>query len=233
MFAPFKAFKKPVILEEELHRDLKIFKPYDYSFMKDVETVPLGFSELLPASMYYPVMFGIFEGEIFPFAVLGVNRKNVYLNDDGFFKVDVIPKAVQVYPFGVIRQKNEDRIDWVVIVDEALKGDEGEKLFEENGEDTAYLKSVKTELSELALDFQKAYEFCKEIYSLKCLKPIDFEVSTKWGKARFKNILIGNIDTLSKIQPEKLYFLNTAGYLPIIYSVYLSVRNFRLFDLIS
>jgi len=68
MFAPFKAFKNPAILDVETHKDLKIAKPYDYSFMQDVETVPLTFSELLSCSMYYPVMFGIFEGEIFPFA---------------------------------------------------------------------------------------------------------------------------------------------------------------------
>ena len=231
MFAPFKAFKSPAILDIETHKDLKIAKPYDYSFMQDVETVPLTFSELLSCSMYYPVMFGIFEGEIFPFAVLGINGKNVYLNEDGFFKVDVIPKAVQVYPFGVIRQKKEDEMDWIVIVDEECKKEEGEALFEEDGSETIYFKSVKSELSELALDFQKVYEFCKEIYDLGCLKSINFEVSTKYGKAFFKNILIGNIEVLSKIQPEKLYYLNTAGYLPIIYSIYFSVRNFKLFDL--
>jgi len=79
MIAPFRAFKKPVLLDEKEHKDLKIKKPLDYSFMQEVEIVPLGFSEILPASMYFPVMFGIQEGEIFPFAVLGVNqKKNFY-----------------------------------------------------------------------------------------------------------------------------------------------------------
>ncbi len=231
MLSPFKAFKEPIIIDEEEHKDLKIVKPDDYSFMNEVEIVPLTFSELLSVSMYYPVMFGSFEGELFPFAVLGVNGKNVYLNDEGFFKVDVIPKVVQSYPFGVLRKKEGETTDWIVIVDKAWESEDGYRLFEENG-DSIYFKSVKSELTELALDFQRVYEFTQEIVKLNLLKPIDFEVTTKYGKSQFKNVLIGNIESLSKIQPEKLYYLNTSGYLPLIYSIYFSVRNFKLFDLI-
>jgi len=233
MIAPFRAFKKPVLLDEKEHKDLKIKKPLDYSFMQEVEIVPLGFSEILPASMYFPVMFGIQEGEIFPFAVLGVNQKNIFINKDGFWKVDVIPKVAQVYPFGIIKHKEQDKEGWSVIVDVAMSDSEGERIFEEDGEETVYFKSVKTELTDLAIDFQKAYEFCQEIYKEGCLKTINFEVTTKYGNMSFKNVLIGNIENLKKIQPEKLYYFNSLGYLPLIYAVYFSVRNFKLFDLIS
>lgn len=231
MLSPFKAFREPTIIDEEVHRDLKIAKPKDLSFMEEVDIVPLTFSELLSVSMYYPVMFGVFEGEVFPFAVLGINGKNVYLNEEGSLKVEVIPRVVQSYPFGVLRKKEGEATEWIVIVDKACESEEGFRLFEEN-EDSPYFKDIKNELTELALDFHRAYEFTREIVNLNLLKPIDLEVVTKYGKAQFKNVLIGNIETLSKIQPEKLYYLNTAGYLPIIYSIYLSVRNFKLFDLI-
>lgn len=231
MLSPFSAFRDPIILDAEEHRDLKILKPDDYRFMEGVEIVPLTFSELLSVSMYYPVLFGLFEGEVFPFAVLGINGKNVYLNEEGFFKVDVIPKAIQSYPFGIFRKKEAEAIDWIVIVDRACESEEGFRLFEENG-DSIFFKSVKSELTELALDFQRVYEFSQEIVKLNLLKPIDFNVSTKYGTADFRRVLIADIETLSKVQPEKLYFLNTSGYLPIIYSLYFSVRNFQLFNLL-
>jgi len=232
MLAPFKAFKNPEILEVEKHQTLKIKKPLDYFFAEEVETVPLTFSELLSSSMYYPVMFASFEGELFPFAVMGIEGVNVYLNEEGAFKVDVIPRALMSYPFGVIRQVEEERTDWLVLVDLAMASEEGEPLFEEDGSDSSYLKDVKAELSDLALDFQKVYEFTKTLIEHQCLKPIDFEVECKYGRALFRNVYIGDIETLSKLQPEKLFFLNAMGYLPIIYSIYLSVRNFKLFDLI-
>jgi len=232
MLAPFKAFKKPALLEREVHQGLRVLKPLDYSFMKEVEIVPLTFSELLSVSMYYPVMFGVFRKEIFPFAVLGINGKNVYLREDGFFKVEVIPRVVLCYPFGVVKREENEAEEWMVVVDEeCLTPDKGELLFEEEGEESSFLSSVKAELTDLALDFKKVYEFSKEIHDLGCLKSIDFRVSTKWGEAVFSKVLIGNIEVLSKLQPEKLYYLNITGYLPIIYSIYFSVRNFKLFDL--
>ena len=60
MFAPFKAFKSPVILDVETHKDLKIAKPYDYSFMQDVETVPLTFSELF-------ILFYVLSSDVWNF----------------------------------------------------------------------------------------------------------------------------------------------------------------------
>jgi len=232
MLAPFRAFKNPEILDEGKHKTLRIKKPSDYFFAEEVETVPLTFSELLPVSMYYPVMFASFEGELFPFAVMGIDGVNVYLNEEGFFKVEVIPRALMSYPFGVIREVEGERTDWIVLVDMAMASKDGEPLFEEDGSDSPFLKSVKAELSDLALDFQKVYEFTKTLIEHQCLKPIDFEVKCKHGRAFFRNVYIGDIEVLSKLQPEKLYFLNASGYLPIIYSIYLSVRNFKLFDLI-
>ncbi|MCM8820145.1 MAG: SapC family protein [Candidatus Omnitrophica bacterium] len=200
--------------------------------MKEVDIVPLTFSELINCAMYYPIIFVNVKNEVFPFAVLGVNGKNIYLSEEGFFKVDIIPKVVLNYPFGVIKKKRENEEEWLIVVDEICKNGNGEKLFEKSGEETSYFKAIKLELTDLALDFQRVYEFSQEIYKLGYLKSINFNTVTKYGEVSFKNIFIGNIEVLSKIPPEKLYYLNTKGYLPIFYSIYLSVRNFKLFNLI-
>ncbi len=233
MFAPFRAFKNPVLLDEKEHQNLKIKKPLNYTFMKEVEVVPLGFSEILPATMYYPVMIGSHEGELFPFAVLGVERKNIFINEEGFFKVDVIPKVCEMYPFSVIKQRFERREEWAVVVDLECRTEEGERLFTEEGEETSYFSEIKAKLTELAIDFQKAIEFCQEITQIGCVQSVNLKIECKHGKGIFKNVFIGNIETLRKIQPEKLYYLNTSGYLPLIYAIYFSARNFKLFDLIS
>ncbi len=233
MITPFSLFKDPEILEVEKHRDLKILKPLDFSFTEDLEIVPLTFSELLSVSMYYPVMFGTYEGTIFPFAVLGINRKNIYLDSTGNFKVEVIPKVIQAFPFGVIKKVIEEETNWIIIFDKSYVSEKGYPLFEEDGQGTSFLESVKGELSELALDFEEVYKFSREIFELGCLRPINLDIEIKIGRANFKNVLVGNIDVLAKLAPEKLYFLNTSGFLPVIYSIYFSVRNFKLFDFIA
>lgn len=233
MFEPSRIFKEPVILEVALHKDLQVSMPSNFLFSRDVEILPICFSELLSVSMYYPVLFGSHSGQIFPFAVLGLNGKNLYLTEEGTFKVEVIPKILSTYPFGVIRKKEDEKEEWVVIVDEIYCGKDGIKIFEEQGEETAEFREIKGKLTELAFDFQQALDFSKEIFEAQLLQLCsEFLVPTKHGSSVFKNIFIANIETLRKISPEKLYYYNANGYLPIIYSIYFSVRNFKLWDLL-
>ncbi|MFN3406948.1 MAG: SapC family protein, partial [Caldimicrobium sp.] len=229
MFSLSSAFKNPIVLEQEIHRNLAIKEPENFSFAAETEVVPVGFSQLLEISMYYPVFFGIVEKKLIPFCALGINKKNVYLNEEGFFKVEVIPQVLKNYPFGVIKKTEEDKDEWLVIVDEACRDERGNRLFEENGEETEYFKSVKERLTELALDLQKAQEFAEELFQAGLLQHLpEFSISLKIGSCKMKNIFIGTPESFKKLSPEKLYYYNTIGYIPIFYSIYLSIRNFKL-----
>lgn len=234
MFAPFKAMKKPIVVDTQLHRELRVMPPTNFEFAQALEVIPLGFSELLGVSMYYPVLFGIHRGQIFPFAVLGTNGRNIYLNEERRFKVDIIPNLILNYPFSVIKKENsEGEGEWLVILDESQCQEEGIRIFEESGEETSYFQEVKKKLTDLALDLQKALDFSQEVLQTQCLELIpELTFKSKYGSCVFKNALIVNIERLRKLSPEKLYFYHSNGYLSILYSIYLSVRNFKLWDLI-
>ena len=227
MKAIMKAFKKAVALDSLVHRNLKVKMADNYSFMKDVEIVPLTYSEILTATMYYPVMFGFQEGVVFPFAVIGINNKNVFLKDDGTWKIDAIPNVCKHFPFGVVKEKDE----YTIIFDERYSSEEGERVFDEEGNDTAFFSKIKGRLTELARDFNDVEGFSMEVFKNGYLKPLNLDVDTKAGKMQFRNVLMANIETISTIQPEKLYMLNSKGYLLILYAHYLSLRNFKLFDI--
>lgn len=233
MFAPFSAFRKPEILDKEKHREFRIKKPDNFLFSHKVEAVPLGYSELLPVSMYYPVIFAVIEKTIIPFAILGINGRNVYLREDGSFKIEVIPRALKEYPLGVVKKVSEEGEEWLVIVDEACGDLDGEPLFV-GDEESSFLKEQKQSLTELAKDFEEALLFVKELVDLNLFELLpEFKINTKWGEAILKNILIIDVNNLRKLSPEKLYYLNVRGYMAVLYSVYLSVRNFVFFDLIG
>ena len=238
MFGPYLAFKEPDVLDEKVHKDLVIFQPKDFSFMKEVETVPVGFSEILPLTMYYPILIGKFQENFFPFIIMGVKKKNVYIDEQGNFKVPEIPKVCKVYPFFIIKETSPKEADWIVILDKSwAKKDiedveDGQRLFDELGEPTAFFQQIKENLTELARDFQKALDFCNELVSLKILKPINLEVACKYGRAMLKNIYIPDVEILRTISPERLFYLNSNGYFPLLYGMYFSARNFKLFDIL-
>lgn len=229
MKAIMKAFKRAVALDSTVHRNLKVKMPENYFFMKEVEIVPLTYSEILTATMYYPVMFGIQEEAVFPFAVIGINGKNVFLKEDGTWKVEAVPNVCKHYPFGVFREEK----DYTIIFDEIFSSEEGERLFDDEGNDTEFFSKIKAGLTELARDFHDAEEFSKEIFQKGYFKHLNLEVDTKLGKMQFRNMLMANMEEIAKIQPEKLYSLNSRGYLLILYAHYLSLRNFKLFDIFA
>lgn len=222
-----KAFKKAIALDSTLHRELRVKLPDNYLFMQDVEVVPLTYSEILTATMYFPVMFGSQEGAIFPFAVIGINGKNIFINQDGKWKVDAIPNVCKHYPFGVVKEGK----DYTIIFDETYSSEEGERLFDEEGNDTEFFSKIKTKLTELARDFYDSEEFSNELLNSGLLKQLNLDVDTKLGKMQFRNMFMANIEALSGIQPEKLYSLNARGYILILHAQYLSLRNFKLFDI--
>lgn len=226
MKAIMKAFKKAVALDSTVHRTLTVKMPESYTFMKEVEIVPLTYSEILTSTMYYPVMFGSQEGIIFPFAVIGIKGQNVFLKDDGTWKVEAIPNVCKHYPFGVVKEEE----DYTIIFDEAYISDGGERLFDDEGNETDFFSRIKAGLTELARDFHDAEEFSKEIFQSGYLKPLNLDVDTKLGKMQFRNMLMANVENLMNIQPEKLYTLNSKGALMILHAHYLSLRNFKLFD---
>jgi len=39
--------------------------------------------------------------------VVGINNENVFLTEDGTWKVDVIPNVCKYYPFGVLKEADE------------------------------------------------------------------------------------------------------------------------------
>lgn len=229
MKALMKAFKKAVALDSKIHRNLKIKMPENYLYMEDVEVVPLTYSEILSATMYYPVMFGIQEGVVFPFAVIGVNGKNVFLKENGTWKTDVVPSVCKHYPFGVFKEGD----DWTIIFDENFASSDGEAIFDEDGNETEFFSKIKAGLTRLARDFHDAENCSKELLEGGYLKPLNLDVDTKLGKIQFRNMLMANVEYLSKLQPEKLYLLNSKGYLLILYAHYLSLRNFKLFDIFA
>ncbi len=231
MFVFSGAMQKPTILEEEKHKNLRLALPSDFSFLRKVVALPLGYSEIIAATMYYPVLFGIKESFIYPYAVLGVEEKNIFISDEGQFIVDVIPKCAELYPFGIAKKGD----DYLVVYDEKAESSDGEPVFAEDGRFTPFFNQRKEELTNYAIDINQALEFAKTAYENGLLKLIEaLKIDTKHGSLVLNNVLIANaVEAIPKLSPEKLYHFNVTGYLPILYATYFSVRNFKLFDLIA
>ena len=219
-------------VDEETFRGKGFVRPAeneDYTFAKEIEFVPLGFSEIVPCSMWYPIFFGRAGEKWEVFAILGAGGKNIFVNPDGTWKTRIIPKVLQLYPFTV--QKDQEKGDYLVLVDEIQVREEGDPFFEPDGSPSPYLESIKEELAEWARDRERVLEMMEEVIQHKLLAPFEVEHHFPFGKFSLKNAFTTDIKAFWRLQPEKLYYLNTKGYFPILFVQNFSLRNLALFEL--
>ncbi len=223
-----KSFKNPQILDPNVHKNLRIVLRTDMFAFANVDFVPIGYSELVACTMYYPVFFAFVDGDLTPLAVTGTGGKSVFLKEDGTWKVDVIPKALDLYPFGIVR-KGED---YLVVLDMQYASESGVELFDQDAQPTQYMQDKLQELTNYAQDIVKAQEFAKEVLDLNLLEQMDLPIQNKYGSMEIRGMFLLKPEALVSLQPEKMYALNAKGYLFSIHAQYLSLRNFKLFDLI-
>ncbi|MBX6422742.1 SapC family protein [Thermosulfurimonas sp. F29] len=225
----FKILKKMVPLEPRLHSGLGLVRPHDYGFAHKIEIVPIGFSEIVPCSMWYPVFIAKRGEDLGVFVFLGTGETNLFVNPDGTWKTMVIPNLIRTYPFSVRKEGDE----YVVLVDEEfLREGEGAPLFE--GETpTPYLENIRTELTNIALDLEKAGGFAREVFEAGLLKGLNIHHNFSFGTLTLRNALTADMQAFIKIQPEKLYHLNVKGYLSLLFAQNFSLRNLVLFEVFN
>ncbi|MBV2150006.1 SapC family protein [Sphingobium sp. AS12] len=115
-------------LDASLHSALRL-KEYDFSFAAESPSIPIVVSEFAEASRYFPVVFAVSDAT--PLAVLGIDRRNVFLENGRWAHGVYVPAYARRYPFGFLRI--DDSARFILGIDfecEGLGKTEGEPLFE-------------------------------------------------------------------------------------------------------
>ena len=100
-------FKKTQALNCSRHRDLRFSLTASFAFTKNKASVALSFSELRAASQHYPIVF-LKDGSGIPQALLSLEpEKNVFVDENGQWKVPYIPAFFKLYPFTMAKIETE------------------------------------------------------------------------------------------------------------------------------
>ena len=101
-------------------------------FTAETPFVPLVIGEMAAAARTYPVVFA--GGDAQPLAILGLERRNLFVEDDVWATDAYVPAYVRRYPFGFIATVNPE--GFAIAIDAASEriardGQEGVALFED------------------------------------------------------------------------------------------------------
>lgn len=223
-------YKQAVPVSKDKHGDWSLKKEADYSFSKEVNSVPLLTTEFAKASLEYPIVFTGTEETVMPSVILGVQEQNnLYVTEAGEWEAKYIPAFIRRYPF--VFSSADDGKTLTLCIDEEFNGwnqeGRGERLFDSQKEQTQYLKNVLDFLQLYQAQFQYTGAFCNKLKELDLLEPMEAQFTTAENEQAALGGFMGvSREKLKNLSSEQVFSLMQADWLDLIYFHVQSLNHF-------
>ncbi len=225
-------FSKPVLLATDRHSGSGIRLGLPPAFASETNSIPVTVAEFIEAAKYYPIVFSA-EDPVIPVVVTGLEKKNYFIDDEGFWhKNAYVPAYVRKYPFVFVEDQENNKLMLCV--------DEDATSFVANAEEQNVAKFYEgdqpTEFTRNALNFCTAVQeqhnitraFCDVLKSMDLLQVNQSEAKLASGKAlRLNGFQVIDVEKLRDLPDEKVLELHRQGWMPLIYYCILSGGNWK------
>jgi hypothetical protein len=223
---------KPVALNCNTHRQLRIRPMGGFSFAAGLHSAPLCASEFFAAAREYAIVFvRTLNQDVFPVVVLGLNsEENMFISADGEWNARYLPASVRAYPFALI--ESDDQGTLRIMIDEAYAGfgeREGIPLFEASGAPSPDLESKLEFLAVQQLDIGRTRLLGAELHRLNLLteRRAQLQVANQ-TKHELTGFWIVDEAKLNALGDADLLYLVRQGYLSLVTAHLMSIENLGL-----
>jgi len=225
------------VLNSEKHRQVRIKTGYGAALGDAVRyamTYPMEFRDIQSC---YPILFtkDPNTGGFFAVALLGLETdQNLFLQDDAW-DAAYVPALVQRQPFLIAKSGEGDTRPPVVSLDlghPRVSRDEGEALFDSDGEPSEFLKQKIAVLDRLHRGLQHGSGFIDTLLQHELLEQITLDIAFNDGsKKTLQGFYCIAEERLYQLKGDVLESLNQAGYLQPVFMAVASLSRVR--DLIE
>jgi len=220
-------------LDKDKHSALKINPSVNFELVSKTHLASATIREFAQLSGCMPLVFieDPSSKNVHTVAMLGLEQgQNLYYAEERW-QGPHVPLNVQRYPFDI--RPDGDRLGVFFDENSDMISDEGQPLFNEDGEPSDYFKNRQQFLSDLANSEVQNQRFIKAIQELELLEEIQIRITYATGQVRnVTGILSIDEKKLIALEDEKVLSLHKAGYLGAAYSMMLSLGQLnRLVEL--
>lgn len=218
-------YERPVPLNRESHKDLRLKAMSDVAFARKAHSIPLACIEFPAAAHDFPVLFAGPDTEnANPVALTGVRKdENLLVDAEGHWsKGAYIPAFVRRYPF-VLAEKSdaEQGNDFAVFLDQEsglLGSEEGERLFNEDGTDSDVMQNVVRFLTDYQSQIQTTRSFMKRLNELDLLVGRNIEIKLPGNNIVLNGLFVVDEEKLKKLDAQTTQELLRDNTLAWIYA---------------
>lgn len=224
-------------LNREEHRDLRVIVRRGAEFGENVHLAPVVADELRSLVLEYPVILvkDKVSGRYSMCALLGFeDGENLFLEGQKWDAI-YVPVHIRRQPFSLFytaeKDGGPDPSSLVIAIDmesNRVQKEEGEKLFDEEGNQTQLLQNVHDLLAGVGTSGASTEAFINVLVEHDLIAPASLDVQFAGGeKRRFEGIYTVQDDKLNNIEGETLSELYKHGYLQAAWLMLASIDNVR------
>lgn len=220
-------------LHSEVHASWRLGQG-DYAFARETPYVPIVVGELAAAARDYPIVFA--AGDAQPIAVLGLERRNLFVEDGRWADDNYVPAYVRRYPFGflaTVEAGKSEPTGFALAIDRdservVRSGQEGAALFEDG---------KPSELTRQALAFCDAFqgEAAATKAFMEALKKQDLLIDRRADatlpdgrKLGLDGFQVVDAEKFTKLPNDVVLDWHNNGYLAWVYFHLASLDRFQL-----
>ncbi len=194
-------------ISAETHGDWSVEIDGNYSFAKEVNSVPLLLAEFAAAATEQTIVFSGDRKTIMPSLILGVQGNvNNHVNADGSWRGSYVPAFLRRYPFVFAASQSGENL--TLCMDDTFAGfntkGNGERLFDGDGKPSEFLQKQLQFNQGYQDQFTKTQAFARGLAKLGILEPskVDFQFAGK--KSSLTGFQTINRDKFKALQGKKL-----------------------------
>lgn len=228
-----------VALNNESHRNLTVVTKRGAEYGEAIHLVPVVANELRNLVLEYPVCItkDPNNGQFSLCALLGFEPgENLYLQDENW-DAQYIPMHMRRQPF-MVGYRNpqagpgEDKGALITLDLSSNRvrqeGGEGERLFDDEGNNTPFMQQVNDLLGQLMAGMESTTAFLKTLADNDLIEPAHINVQFATGEQkRYEGLYTVNEEKLQKLDADKLVCMHQHGYLQAAYWLGASMGQVR------
>ena len=224
-------------LNSEAHRDLRVVTKRGAEYGENTHVVPVVADELRDLVLEYPVILvkDKESGRFNMCAMLGFEQgENLFLDGEEW-DATYIPVHIRRQPFSLtytaLKDGHLDPESLIISIDvesKRVQKEEGERLFDDEGKQTDFLKEVNGVLAGIGTSTASTEAFINALAEHDLIEPANLDVQFAGGeKKRFEGLYSVQDEKLGKIEGEALADLYKHGYLQAAWLMLASFGNVR------
>lgn len=225
-------YKNIKILNPKEHGFYRYTSPTDLYYAKDLNLIPVTFSEVKMLCCEYPIVIMI-ENEIPKLMLMTGLQSNGAIDEKGKWKGSYMPSFLKRYPFTLVQAESEEALHIGFDLESGLfSSPEGRPLFDQEGTPTAILENMK----KLLTAFQQEAQITKNILTQLKEKELLQETHFTFKKEDGEEQKVGGffiIDKKKLLEQEDDFLLEAVknGWMEMIELHHLSLKNTQKLNL--